>query len=168
MTEEEMATEEQKRATEEIKKTSEATGDTMRRTGEEFKRAATDFDLKGMSKAWKQGYIGGLEAFFQTQEQTERLLKETVKQGIFGSQQVLQGYEKWLDQVGQRAGMASPFVDWSRQLVRTFQSNADQLVKTAADAADSAFTYYENSVSRPSRKYTLDVNKKVIDTVIPA
>jgi hypothetical protein len=163
-----MATEAKNRIAEEMKKTGEATVDNIKRTGEEFKRAATDFDFRGMSTAWKQGYIGGLEAFFQSQEQTERLLKETVKQGIFGSQQILQGYEKWLDQVRERAGTASPFVDWSRQVVRNFHSNAEELLKTAADATESAFTYYENAVARPSRKCTLDVNKKVMDTVLSA
>jgi hypothetical protein len=163
-----MTDEEMQRNAEELKKTAEATADNMRRTGEEFKRAATDLDFKGMSKAWKQGYIGGLEAVCQSQEQTERLLKEAVKQGITASQHTLSVYEQWLEQVQKHAGPAAPFVDWSRHLVRNFHSNADQLVKTAADAADSAFTYYENAVAGPSRKYTLDVNKKVVDTVIPA
>jgi polyhydroxyalkanoate synthesis regulator phasin len=168
MTTEEMATEEQKRVAEEMKKTGEATADNMRRTGEEFKKAATDFDLKGMSKAWKQGYIGGLEAVCQTQEQTERLLKEAVKQGVAASQQTLSVYEQWLEQIQKHAGAAAPFVEWSRQLVRNFHSNSDQLLKTATDAVENGFTYYSNAVSRPTRKYTLDVNKKVMDTVISA
>ena len=163
-----MAAEEMNRTVEEMKNNGEATADNMRRTGEEFKRAATDFDLKGMSKAWKQGYIGGLEAVCQSQEQTERLLKEAMKHSVAASQQTLSVYEQWLEQIQKHAGAAAPFVEWSRQLVRNFHSNSDQLLKTATDAVESGFTYYSNTVSRPTRKYTLDVNKKVMDTVISA
>jgi hypothetical protein len=163
-----MTAEEMKKTAEDLKKTGEATAENMRRTGEEFTRAASTFDVKGMSKAWKQSYLHGLEAFFQSQEQTERLLKETVRQGISNSQQILQGYEKWLEQIQGQAGVASPLADWSRQLARSFHSNADPLFKTAADTVESAFNYYEDSLARPSRKYTVDFNKKVMDSVIPA
>jgi len=161
-----MAAEEMKKTAEEMQQTGGATADDMRRTGEEFTRAAIAFDVSGMSQAWKQGYLRGLDAFFRSQEQTESLLKETVKQGISGSQQILQGYEKWLEQIQGQAGTASPFVEWSRQLVRSFHSNADPLFKTAADTAESAFNYYQNSFAHPARKYTVDVNKRVMDTVI--
>lgn len=157
-----------KKRAEEMRKTGETTAEDMRRTGEEFTRAASTFDLKGMSKAWKQGYLRGLEAFFQTQEQTEQFLKETVKQGISGSEQILQSYEKWLEQIQGQAGAASPFVEWSRQLVRSFHSTADPLFKTVADTTESAFHFYENTLSGPSRKYAVDLNKKVMDTVISA
>jgi hypothetical protein len=163
-----MDAEEMKRTAEEMKKTGEPTADDMRRTGEEFKRAATDFDLRGMSKAWKQGYIGGLKAVCQSQEQTERLLKEAMKQGITTSQQTLSAYEQWLEQVQKNAGAASPFLEWSRQLVRSFHSNTDPFFKSAADAVESGFTYYENTVSGPTRQHTLDLNKKVMDTLISA
>ena len=161
-----MAAEEMKKTAEEMQKIGGATAEDMRRTGEEFTRAARDLDLKGMSKAWKYGYLHGLEAVFQSQEQTERLLKETVKQGISGSQQMLQVYDKWLEQIQSQAGAASPFVEWSRQLVRSFHSTADPLFKNAADTTESAFNYYENAVARPSRKGTFDVQKKVMDTVL--
>ena len=120
-----MATEDIKKTAEEMQKNGEATAEDMRRTSEEFTRAASNFDVRGMSQAWKQSYLHGLEAFFQSQEQTERLLKETVKQRISESQQILQGYEKWLDQIQGQAGAVSPFVEWSRQLVRSFHTNAE-------------------------------------------
>ena len=161
-----MATEEMKKTAEEMQKTGQATTEEMKRTGEEFTRAASNFDVRGMSTAWKHGYLSGLEAFFQSQEQSEHLLKETVKQGINGSQQILQAYEKWLEQIQGQAGSASTFVECSRQLVRSFHSTADQFFKTATDTTESAFNYYENALARPSRKYTVDLNKKVIDTVI--
>jgi len=163
-----MAAEDIKKKAEEMRRSSETTAEDMRQTGEEFTRAASTFDLKGMSKAWKQGYLHGLEGFFQSQEQTEHLLKETVTQGISGSEQILQSYEKWLEQVQCQAGAASPFVEWSRQLVRSFHTTTDPLFKTAADTTESAFNYYENALARPSRKYAIDLNKKVMDTVISA
>jgi len=163
-----MAAEEMRKTAEEMQQTGGATAENMRRTSEEFTRAASAFDVRGMSQAWKHGYLNGLDAFLQSQEQTERLLKETVKQGISGSQQILQNYEKWLEQIQSQTGSASPFVEWSRQLVRSFHSTADPLFKTAADTAETAFNYYQNSLARPARKYTVDLNKKVIDTVLSA
>jgi|RhiMetdeSRZDD1v2_1073273.scaffolds.fasta_scaffold1380227_2 hypothetical protein len=163
-----MAAEEMKKRAEEIQKTGEATAEHLKRTGEDFTRAASDFDVKGMSKAWKEGYVRGLEALFVSQEQTGLLFKETVKQGISGSRHMLQAYEKWLEQIQGQAGAASPFVEWSRQFVRSLQGNADPLFKTAADSVENTFTYYENAVGRPSRKYALDLHKKVMDTVISA
>jgi hypothetical protein len=163
-----MVAEAMKKTAEEMHKTVEATADDMRRAGEEFTKAASTFDVKGMSKAWTHAYLGGLEAFFHSQEQTERLLKDTVKQGISGSQQILQGYEKWLEQIQGQAGGASPFVEWSRQLARSIQSTADPLFKTAADTVDSSFKYYEDTLAHPSRKYTVDLNKKVIGAVLSA
>ena len=62
-----MAAEDIKKKAEEMRRSSEATAEDMRQTGEEFTRAASTFDLKGMSKAWKQGYLHGLEGFFQSQ-----------------------------------------------------------------------------------------------------
>ena len=160
--------EDMNKTAEEMQQTGKGTAEDMKRRGEEFTRAAREFDVKGMSKIWKQGYLGGLEALYQSQDQSERLLKETVKQGISGSQQMFQVYEKWLEQIQGQAGAASPFVEWSRQAVRAFHSNADPFFKTAADTAENAFNYYENALARPSRKYTLDLHAKVIDTVISA
>lgn len=163
-----MTAEHFKERAEEVRKAGETTAEDMRRTGEEFTRAASTFDLKGMSKAWKQGYLRGLEAFFQSQEQTEHLLKETVKQAISGSEQILQSYDKCLEEVQGKAGEALPFVELSRQLMRSVNRSADPLFKTAADTTESAFNYYENALARPSRKYIIDLNKEVLDTVISA
>jgi hypothetical protein len=155
-----------KKRAEEIQKTGEATAEQIKRTSEDFTRAASGFDVNGMSKAWKDGYVQGLEAFFASQEQTGLLVKETVKQGLSGPRQMLQAYEKWLEQIQDNAGVASPLVEWSRQFVRSFQGSADPLLKTSAESVERTFTYYENELARPSRKYALDFHKKIIDTVI--
>jgi flagellar biosynthesis/type III secretory pathway protein FliH len=157
-----------KERAEEIRKAGEATAEELRRTSEEFANAAGSFDLKGMSKAWTRGYLYGLEALFFTQEQTEGLLKETVTQGIGSSQQILESYEKWLEAIQDQAGAASPFIEWSRQLVRTVHDTAEPLVKTAVDTTEHVFNYYENSLARPSRSYAINLNKTVMDTIVPA
>src|SRR5262249_21785826 len=71
-----MSTNGVKERIEEIRKAGEATAEELRRTGEEFAKAASSFDVKGMSKAWTQGYLHGLQALFLTQEQTEGVLRE--------------------------------------------------------------------------------------------
>jgi hypothetical protein len=163
-----MNTEGMRERAEEVRKAGETTAEDMGRIGEAFARAAGSFDLKGMSDAWKQGYLRGLEAIFQSQEQTGRLLKETVKQGISGSQQMLQTCDKCLEEIQGKAGAASPFVELSRQLMRSVHRTADPLFKNAADMTENAFNYYEDSLARPSRNYAIDLNKKVMDTFISA
>ena len=153
---------------EEIRKAGEATAEELRRTGEQFAKAASSFDLKGMSTAWTQGYLHGLQALFLTQEQTEGLLRETVTQGIGSSQQILQNYEKWLEAIQDQAGAASPFVEWSRQIVRTVHNTTEPIVKTAVDTTENVFDYYENSLARPSRNYAINLNKRVMETMISA
>ncbi len=161
-----MAAEEMRKTAEEMQQTGGATAEDMRRTGKEFTRAASAFDVRGMSQAWKQGYLRALETFFRSQEQTERLLKETVQQGISGSQQLLQSYDTCLEEIQGKAGAALPFVELSRQLMHSVHSTADPLFKTAADTTERAFNYYEESLARPSRNYAIDLNKKVLDTII--
>ena len=157
-----------KERAEEIRRAGEATAEELRRTAEEFAKAASSFDLQGMSRAWTKGYLHGLEAFFFTQEQTEGLLKETVTQGIGSSQQILQNYEKWLEAIQDQAGAASPFIDWSRQWVRTVSNTTESIVKTAVDTTEQAFDYYENSLARPSRNYAINLNKTVMDKIVAA
>jgi hypothetical protein len=163
-----MAAEEFKRTAEDMKRTGEAIADDMKRTSEQFTKAASAFDFRGMSMAWKEAYLRGLQALFQSQEQNERLVKEAVKQGITAPQQALTAYEKWLEQVQGQAGVATPFLVWSQQVVRAFHATADPLLKTAAEAADSTFNYYENAVAAPSRMYAYELNRKLMDTVLSA
>ena len=163
-----MTTEHFKERADEARKVYETSAEDMGRIGEAFARAASTFDLKGMSNAWKLGYLRGLEAVFQSQEQTHHFVKETVKQGINGAQQMLQSYDKCLDDVQGKAGTALPFVELSRQFMRSVQHAADPLYKTAADTTESAFNYYEDSLARPSRQYAIDLNKRVLDTIITA
>ena len=163
-----MATEDVKERTENVRKAGEKAAEDMGRIGEAFTKAVGTFDLKGMSHVWKQGYLRGLEAIFQSQEQTGRLLKETVQQGITGSQQLLQSYGTCLEEFQGKAGAALPFVELSRQLVNSVHRTVEPLFANAADTTERAFTYYEESVARPSRNYAIDLNKKVIDTFISA
>jgi len=147
---------------EEFKKTAED----MKKAGEEFAKAAGEFDVRGMTKAWKEAYLRGLDSLFQTQEQTEHLVKDAVKQGLAGSQQILTSYEKWLEQNRGQAGVAAPFTDLTRQVVRSVHTTADPLYKTATETIESVFQYYEHAVASPSRKYTYELNKRLMDSIV--
>jgi len=134
--------------------------------------AGRAFDATEMAKTWKEGYLKGLEASLEWQEQSEHLVKDAVRQGLAAPRQWLASYRDLLvmhwDQIqGQTNGVPNPFLDFTRQALQTSQDMAEPLLKTAADACETAFEYYETSVAGPSRKFALEINKKVMDTVIP-
>lgn len=130
------------------------------------------FDVTGMAKAWKEGYLKGLEASLQWQERNEYLVKETVRQGLAVPQQWFTVSKSlfgkpWDEMQGQTDGVPNPFVAFTRQVLQASQDMAEPLLKTAADACETTFNYYETAVAGPSRNFALEFNKKVMDTVIP-
>ncbi len=131
------------------------------------------FDIRGLAKVWKETYLKGLESCFKWQEDNERLLKETVKQGFIGPQQWLTLYKNWMempwDQIqGQSPGIPNPFLAFARQSVQALHATAEPLCKTGAEACEATFTYFESAVAGPSRQYMFDLNKKVMDAVVPS
>ena len=130
------------------------------------------FDVTELAKTWKEGYLKGLEASLQWQEQNEHLVKDAVRQGFSAYQQGLTLYKNWLekpwDQIqGQTNGVPNQFVAITREIFQRSQNMAEPLLKTAADAYETSFNYYETAVAGPARKYAVEINKKVLDTVIP-
>lgn len=130
------------------------------------------FDFRGMSKVWKETYLKGLESCFKWQEDNERLMKETVRQGFIGPQHWLTLYKNWMempwDQIqGQTTGIPNPFLALARQSIQALHATAEPLCKTGADACEATFNYFESALASPSRQYVFDWNKKVMDTVIP-
>ena len=127
------------------------------------------FDVPGMAKSWKEGYLKGLEASLQWQERNEYLVKETVRQGLavphqwFTVSKSLYG-KPWDEMHGQTDGVPNPFVAFTRQVLQASQDMAEPLLKTAAHAYETTFEYYETAVAGPSRKFALEFNKKVMDT----
>jgi len=131
---------------------------------------ATGFDLTGTAKAWKEAYLGGLEAGLRWQGENEHAAKTVVKQGLLRSQQWLAFSKDYLDKsLEQVQGHQNenPFIALSRQLIQASYAVAEPAVNTGADACETAFNYYETAVAGPVRKYAVEINKKVMDTVIP-
>ena len=130
------------------------------------------FDVTELAKTWKEGYLKGLESSLQWQERNEHLIKETVRQGLavphhwFTASMSMFG-KPWDELQGQTTGVSNPFVALTRQVLQTSQDIAEPLLKTATDAYATTFEYYETAVAGPSRKFALEINKKVLDTVIP-
>ena len=130
------------------------------------------FDVTELAKVWKEGYLKGLEASLQWQERNEHLIIETVRHGLavphhwFTASQSLFG--KPGDELqGQTTGMPNQFVAFTRDILQNSQNMAEPVLKTAADACETTFNYYETAVAGPSRKFALEINKQVMDTVIP-
>src|SRR4030095_9240094 len=86
----------------------------------------TGFEVKDMAKVWKEGYLKGLEAFLQWQQQNEQLVKQAVRQGLLAYHQWLGMYKNLLrqpwDQVqGQSTGVPNPFLAFTREILQTSQ-----------------------------------------------
>ena len=128
------------------------------------------FEVMDMAKTWKEGYLKGLETSLQWQEQNQQLVKEAVGQGLSAYQQWSDLYKNWLgkpwDQIqGQTTGVPSQFLAFTREILQTSQEKAEPLLK---NVCETSFDYYETAVARPTRKYTVEINKKVMDTIIPS
>jgi len=130
------------------------------------------FDVTELAKVWKENYLKGLEASLQWQERNEHFIIETVRQGLavphnwFTASQSLFG-KPGEEPHGQTTGMPNQFVAFTRDILQNSQNMAEPVLKTAADACETTFNYYETVVAGPSRKFALEINKKVLDTVIP-
>ena len=127
-------------------------------------------EVMDVAKVWKEGYLKGLETSLQWQQQNEKLVKEAVRQGLSAYQQWFAMYKSWLgkpwDQAqGQTTGVPNQFLAFTREVLQTSQDMAEPLLKTACE---NSFDYYETAVAGPARKYTVEINKKVMDTLIPS
>jgi hypothetical protein len=125
------------------------------------------FEMMGMAKMWKEGYLKGLEASLQFQEQNEQLMKHAVRQGLSAYQLWLAMYKSWLGKPSDHIPgqtTAAPFFTMTRQILETSQGFAEPLLKSACE---TSFEYYETAVAGPARKYAFEINKKVLDTLIP-
>jgi hypothetical protein len=54
---------------------------------------------------------------------------------------------------------------FTRGILQTSQDMAEPLLK---NVCETSFDYYETAVAGPARKYTVEINKKVMDTIIPS
>jgi hypothetical protein len=141
---------------------------------EKAARAADDY--KVMAKTWKEGYLKGLDACLQWQEENERLLRDSVRQGLAGSRQLLTLWKDWIDHQSQEqrktqeqvSSTANPFLGLTRQSTEALVATVEPVLKNSEAALQSSFGYYETALAAPSRKYVREINKQVLDVVIPA
>ena len=140
-------------------------------SAEQVKVTVGDLDFTSIAKVWKEAYLASLEAGLRWQGENEYTVKSIIKQGLLRSQQWLafsKDYiEKSMDQV-QAQQTDNPFVALSRQLIQASYAAVEPVVNTGVEACETAFKSYETTVSAPSRKHLFELNKKVMDTVIPA
>ena len=141
---------------------------------EDIKGKATD-DYKEMAKSWKHGYLRGLDALLQWQEENERFIKDGVTQGLAGSRQVLGLWKDWIDRQAQEqrkaqeqvSGIGNPFVGLTKQSTEAVLVTVEPMLKNSEAAVESSFGYYQTALAAPSRKYLREINRQVLDAVIP-
>ena len=131
------------------------------------------FDFSGAPTVWKDGYLKGLESYLKLQEESEYAVRDAVRQGFAGSQNWLALYKNWaemsLEQAQRQANtVPNPLLALARQSLQAFQSSAEPVVKTAADTYEKTFANYESTVAGPFRKQVIEINKKMVETLVPA
>jgi len=124
----------------------------------------------GIAKVWKEAYLDGLEAGLRWQGENEHAAKSIIKQGLMRSQQLLafskDCLDKSLEQI-QRHQNENPFVALSRQLIQASHAVTEPVFKTGAEFYETTVKTYETALAGPARRYVLEINKKVLNTIIP-
>ena len=148
----------------------EQSGDKPERRSVMATDTKTGFEVTEIAKVWKEGYLKGLETSLQWQEQNQQLVKQAVRQGLSAYQQWFALYKNLLgkpwDQIqGQTTGVPSQFLASTREALQASQEMAEPLIK---NICETSIEYYETAVAGPARKYTVEINKKVMDTIIPS
>lgn len=131
-------------------------------------------DYRGMARSWKDGYLQGLNTCLQWQEENERLIKNSVKQGLSGTHQFLTWWKGLIEDQAQRQADAqkqtngNPILGFTKQSTDAVLAAVEPIIKNSEAVVESSFGYYERAVATPSRKYVRDINKQVLDAVIPS
>jgi hypothetical protein len=137
---------------------------------EQAQAKAAGFDCTGIAKVWKEAYLDGLEAGLRWQGENEHAAKSIIKQGLMRSQQLLafskDCLDKSLEQI-QGHQNENPFVALSRQLIQASHAVTEPLFKTGAEVYVTTVNTYETALAGPARKSVLEINKKVMHTIIP-
>jgi hypothetical protein len=144
-------------------------------TAEGMSAERTRDDYRGMARSWKDGYLQGLNVCLQWQEENERLIKNSVKQGLSGTHQFLTWWKGVIEDQAQRQVDAqrqvngtNPILGFTKQSTDAVLAAVEPILKNSEAVVESSFGYYEHAVATPSRKYVRDINKQVLDAVIPS
>ena len=137
---------------------------------EQAKAIETGVDSAGIAKVWKEAYLDGLEAGLRWQGENEHAAKSIIKQGLMRSQQLLafskDCLDKSLEQI-QGHQNENPFVALSRQLIQASHAVTEPVFKTGAEFYETTVKTYETALAGPARRSVLEINKKVLNTIIP-
>jgi hypothetical protein len=132
-------------------------------------------DYRGMARSLKDGYLQGLNTCLQWQEENERLIKNSVKQGLSGTHQFLTWWKGLIEDQAQRqadtqkqTNGTNPILGFTKQSTDAVLAAVEPIIKNSEAVVESSFGYYERAVATPSRKYVRDINKQVLDAVIPS
>jgi hypothetical protein len=139
-------------------------------------RQQAQAEYKRMARVWKEGYLQGLDTCLQWQEQNEHLIKDTFRQGLSGSRQLLGIWKDWInDQTEQqkrtqeqRTMSVNPFLGFTKQSTEAVVATVEPLLKNSEAAVESTFGHFENALAVPCRKYVREINKQLLDAVIPS
>jgi len=137
---------------------------------EQAKAIEAGVDSAGIAKGWKEAYLDGLEAGLRWQGENEHAAKSLIKQGLMRSQQLLafskDCLDKSLEQI-QGHQNENPFVALSRQLIQASHAVTEPVFKTGAEFYETTVKTYETALAGPARRSVLEINKKVLNTIIP-
>lgn len=132
-------------------------------------------DFRGFARAWKDGYLQGLNTCLRWQEENERLVKDSVKQGFSATQQFLTWWKDRIEEHAQRQEGAKepvngpiPILEITKQSTGAALATIQPILNNSEALMDGSFGYYEQAVAIPSRKYVRDFNRQVLDVVIPS
>jgi len=131
---------------------------------------AEQANFTGVAKVWKEAYLNGLEAGLRWQSENEHAAKSIIKQGLLRSQEWLDFTKDYLDRSLEQIQAhqnENPFVAISRQFIQGSHAVAEPAFKTGTEVYKTAIDTYETALAGPTRKSVLEINKKVLDTVIP-
>lgn len=137
---------------------------------EQAKAIEAGVDSAGIAKVWKEAYLDGLEAGLRWQGENEHAAKSIIKQGLMRSQQLLafskDCLDKSLEQI-QGQQNENPFVALSRQLIQASHAVTEPVFKTGAEFFETTVKTYETALAGPARRSVLEINKKVLNIIIP-
>ena len=139
-------------------------------SAEQVTAEVAGIDFTGIAKVWKEAYLAGLEAGLRWQGENEYTAKSIMKQGILRSQQWLAFSKDYLDKsLEQIQGHQNenPFVALSRQLIQASHAVTEPVFKTGAEFYETTVKTYETALAGPARRSVLEINKKVLNTIIP-
>jgi hypothetical protein len=132
-------------------------------------------DYRGMAKAWKDGYLQSLNLCLQWQEDNERLIRDSVRQGLSGSRQFLTWWKDWVEGQAQKqeeaqrqSNGANPILGLTKQSTDVVLAAIEPILKQSETVAETSFGYYERAVATPSRTYVREINRQVLNVIIPS